>query len=141
MDEEVLVLIEDAQACLEFRLLRPAVVLLGVAYEKAIEVVLLHFARLGLTSAKVVQAAHANERIATFKKLLSKLDLSKDDLRMATAAIDFADNLRARRNDGSHTTPRWPFDDSTEVEELILSAARHLPALWLVKHAMPRPPA
>lgn len=114
--------------------------LLGVAYEKAIEVVLLHFAVVGLTSVKSVQAAHANERISTFKRLLSKLELSKDDLRMATAAIDFADHLRVRRNDGSHTTPRWPFDDSTEVEELILSAARHLPALWLVKKATPRAP-
>jgi hypothetical protein len=141
MDEEVLILIEDAQSCLEFRLLRPAVVLLGVAYEKAIEVILLHFAAFGLTSVKTVPAAHANERISTFKKLLPKLELSKDDLRMATAAIDFADELRARRNDGSHTTPRWPFDDTTEVEELILSAARHVPALWQVKQAPPRAPA
>jgi len=141
VDEEVLVLIEDAQACLGFRLLRPAVVLLGVAYEKAVEVVLLHFATLGLTNSKAVQGAHANERIATLKKLLPKLDVGKDDVRMATAAIDFADDLRVRRNDGSHTTPRWPFDDSAEVEELIISAARHLPALWLVKHATLRPPA
>lgn len=141
MDEEVLVLFEDARACLGFRLLRPAVVLLGVAYEKAIEEVLLHFVPLGLTSAKSVQAAHANERIATLKKLLSKLDMSKDGARMATAAIDFADNLRVRRNDGSHTTPRWPFDDSSEVEELILTASRYLPALWLVKNATPRPPS
>jgi hypothetical protein len=141
MDEEVLVLIEDAQSCLNFRLLRPAIVLLGVAYEKAIEVVLLHFVAFGLTNVKAVQAAHANERVSIFKKLLPKLQLSKDDLRMATAAIDFADQLRVRRNDGSHTTPRWPVDDSAEVEELLLSAARYLPALWLVQQATPLPPA
>ena len=103
--------------------------------------VLLHFAPVGLPSAKAVQAARANERIAMLKKLLPKLELSKDDVRMATAAIDFADDLRVRRNDGSHTTPRWPFDGSAEVEELILSAVRHLPALWLLTHATARPSA
>ena len=76
MDEEVLVLIEDAQSCLEFRLLRPAVVLLGVAYEKAIEVVLLHFVAFGVTTVKAVHAVRASERTATFKKLLAKLELS-----------------------------------------------------------------
>lgn len=39
---------------------------------------------------------------------------------------------RGRRNDVSHTTPRYDFGDPEEVEELLVSASRELPNLWPV---------
>jgi hypothetical protein len=45
-------------------------------------------------------------------------------------AYEFADQLRRRRNDASHTAPTYGFEDREEVEELIISAGRHLPDLW-----------
>lgn len=76
----------------------------------------------------------AAERIDTVRKSLATLEqgayLDQEELRSAEAALDFADQLRERRNDGSHTKPRYPFDDSEEIEELLRSAGRHLPPLW-----------
>ena len=50
--------------------------------------------------------------------------------RAAAAAYDFADALRRRRNDAAHPRPKYGFEDRTEVEELLVSALRHLPGLW-----------
>lgn len=127
--EEVVLLVEDAQACLEFRLMRPAVVLLGLAYETAVLKVL-----ETLTEKALVKGPKATDnaarRIAILRSTLPRLEYRDDERATATAAIDFADHLRVRRNDASHPVESWPFDDSDEVEELIVSAARHLPFLW-----------
>ena len=56
------------------------------------------------------------------------------NFRIATAAVDFADQLRVRRTDGAQTTPRSPFDDGAEVEELIVSAACY-PSVLLARQA------
>src|SRR5678815_5954672 len=53
-----------------------------------------------------------------------------DDRHAARHACDFANALRRRRNDASHTAPTYGFDDREETEELIVSAGRHLPNLW-----------
>jgi hypothetical protein len=127
--DAVIVLLEDAQACLDVSLFRPAVVLLGLAYETAVEGVLLDLATKALTTTKSVQSANASDRIAMLRRLLNKLQLKEEDRARAEDAIAFASRLRDRRNDAAHTTPRWPFDDSDEIEELQTSAAHHLSAL------------
>jgi hypothetical protein len=43
---------------------------------------------------------------------------------------DFADQLRRRRNDAAHTTPKYDFEDREEAEEFLVSAGRHLPNVW-----------
>jgi hypothetical protein len=129
--DEVVFLVEDAQACLEFRLMRPAVVLLGLAYETAVLKVLEKLAEKAIVH-KVPE--NAAKRIGTLRSTLPKLEAVDGERATATAALDFADHLRIRRNDASHPveswTWSWPFDDSDELEELIISAARHLPFLW-----------
>jgi hypothetical protein len=57
----------------------------------------------------------------------------RDDRFAAHAAYEFADMLRRRRNDASHTAPTYGFEDRGEAEELIVSAGRHLPNLWRVR--------
>ncbi len=127
--DAVMVLLEDAQACLDVSLYRPAVVLLGLAYETAVEGVLLDLATKALTTTKSIQTANAGDRIAMLKKLLTRLQLKDEERRKGEDAIAFANHIRERRNDAAHTTPKWPFDDSDEIEELLTSAARHLPTL------------
>ncbi len=127
--EEVVVLIEDAQACLGFRLMRPAVVLLGLAYETAALKVLETLVERAIVDRRKVGDTAAN-RIARPRSTLPKLECRDDERATATAAVDFADHLRIRRNDASHPVESPPFDDIDEVEELIISAARHLPFLW-----------
>jgi len=45
----------------------------------------------------------------------------------AKRAYGFADDLRRRRNDASHTTPRHGFE---EAQEFLVPAGRQLPLVW-----------
>ena len=136
--EGIVLLLEDAQACLEYELLRPALVLLGVAFETAVEAVLMHFVPAALVVERDVRKAQAGERIEMLRGLLPRLQLRDEELRMSEAALAFADHLRSRRNDAAHTRPAWPFDERDEVEEFLVSAARHVPILWSLTQAAPR---
>jgi len=135
--EGIIVLVEDAQACLDFGLLRPATVLLGLAYETAVEKILMELAGKALVDPQKVRRADAGERLGTLKRQLSGLKFQQDERRLAEAAVDFADHLRERRNDAAHTTPRWPFESLDEIEDLLLSAGRYLPRLWAIANAEP----
>ncbi len=133
--EDVLVLIEDAQACLDSGLLRPGVVLLGLAFETLVEHVLTDLASKALVDPKQIRRADAGDRIGMLKNQLSRLKFQDDERRLVVSAVEFADHLRERRNDAAHTKPRWPFDSLDEVEELLISAGRHVPHLWRITHA------
>lgn len=136
---EVISLLADSRECLERMLLRPAVVMMGAAYELAIERVV-----DALTKKNVLQDTDewgAARRIAELKACLPNYFVpktktkeerlkKKEELNAARDAYDFADRLRARRNDASHTKPTYGFEDRAEIEELLVSAMRHLPAIW-----------
>lgn len=131
---EVLCLLSDGQACLDRALTRPAVTLLGLAYEHAVERVVQI-----LTEKSILQRAElelkAARRIQAVRGALGSIfhgAASIDNLNAAAQACDFADHIRRRRNDASHTQPQYGFEDRTEVEELFVSAGRHLPNLWRV---------
>ena len=127
-------LLVDARGCLDYGLLRPAVVLMGVAYELAIE----HVVDALVTKALL----HANtpiqkpaEKIDRILKLIRTSAVNvvlatADERTAAECAYDFADTLRLRRNEAAHTTPRFDFAHRAETEEFLISAGRHLPALW-----------
>ena len=73
------------------------------------------------------------QQITEVKKVIPSLFTDLDERFRALSAWDFADHLRERRNDASHPTGGPDFSDLAEIEELLLSAARHLPALWSVR--------
>jgi hypothetical protein len=129
LPEEVLSLLADASRCLDAGLMRPAIVLMGVAYEVAVERVAESLVKKGQ-----LKQADLDDNAA---KLLAKVRtqvkgtlLDKEHQFAADAACDFADQLRRRRNDGAHTTPTYGFEDREEAEEFLVSAGRHLPHLW-----------
>jgi len=107
---------------------------MGVAYEVAVESVIAALVgRAALPAA--VQDQSAARRISAVRGVVEAIFAGRSPPEMerrfaALAAYDFADALRRRRNDASHTTPRYGFGDQPEVEELLVSACRHLPALW-----------
>jgi hypothetical protein len=132
LPDGVLSMLVDARRCLEHALLRPAVIVLGVAYEIAIDSVAENLATKGLVS-KSTPELDAGPRIRNIKAALLKPDMEiampkKEDRQVAANAIDFADQLREQRNLGVHTAIE--FEDRAETEEFIVSAGRHLPALW-----------
>ncbi len=130
LNEAVVAHLADAQACLDHGLLRPAVVLIGLAYEAAVEKIADALIAAG-TLPKSVSDLVAAKRLAQVRGQIDTL-LSGPRRATAHAAYDFANTLRERRNDAAHTTPTFGFDDGAEIEELIISAARHLPGLHLV---------
>lgn len=132
--DDVTSLIMDARTCLEHRLMRPAIVLMGVAYEVAIEHVVDSLVARALLPAAAADA-RAAARIRTIKGIVDTAFPGRapeeTEVRAAVhAAYDFADQLRQRRNDASHTSPRYDFEDREEAEEFLVSAGRHLPNLW-----------
>lgn len=129
LPEGVIALLLDARACMDNSLLRPAIVLMGVAYEVAIEHVADHLVTKRYLDKKVLQG-QAAPRLEKVKDVIDQVVTNSDDKRTAHAAYEFAEQLRRRRNDGAHTRPRYGFEDRQEVEEFIVSAARHLPGLW-----------
>lgn len=129
---DVLSLLADAQACLDQGLMRPSVVLMGVAYEVAIE----HIVETLVQRGALPAAAQNDRAAARINRLRGELlvllpgNINLDARNASAQALDFADALRSRRNDASHTQPTYGFEDREEVEELLVSGGRHLPNLW-----------
>ncbi len=143
LPDDVVALLTDARACLDQMLLRPAVVVMGVAYEAAVERVAEALVTAGTLPAEVLEL-RAAARIARVRGVIDARvpggSPEERDRRFAVhAAFAFADQLRRRRNDASHTTPRFGFEDREEIEELLVSAGRHLPALWSIAPVGARP--
>jgi len=132
LPDEVLEHLGDAERCLRLQLLRPAVTLLGLAYEVAVAQVLDALARAGRVEQTQVDRAKAAARIDLLKGLATSGIADYDNRGAAERACDFAHDLRRRRNDAAHTRPRYALDDPSEVEELLVAAGRCLPALWAI---------
>jgi hypothetical protein len=133
LPEGVIALLVDARACFDHSLMRPAVVLMGVAYELAIERVMEALDTKGYLP--LGNSDRAADRIRRIKGLLASEQVKRifpdsDARAAARAAYDFADDLRQRRNQAAHTSPSFDFDHTEETEEFLVSAGRHLAALW-----------
>jgi hypothetical protein len=134
LPDDVQSLLVDARSCLDHGLMRPAIHLMGVAYEVAIEhVVDSLVTKTGLST--VVATQKAAMRIAAVEAVIDAVmpaaTLAEKEERFAVhAAYDFADQLRRRRNDAAHTAPKYDFEDREEAEEFLVSAGRHLPNVW-----------
>lgn len=130
LPEQVLVHFADAKTCLDHALGRPAVVLMGLAYETAIEAAI---ADLKLEAGSQKPA----KRIERALEWISELPKNEVTY-LADSAWRFADVLRRRRNDGSHSQPTYDFSDVYEFHELFVSALRNLPGLWSVTRLQKR---
>lgn len=134
LPDDVAGLLADARACIDHGLLRPSISVLGVAFEVAIEAVVEALIAKSVLAGSVADAGAAvriREVKGKIDAVLPGATMQERDDRFAThAAYDFAHALRRRRNDASHTTPTYGFDDRGETEELFVSALRHLPNLW-----------
>ena len=150
LPDGVVALLVDARACLGYSLLRAAVVLMGVAYEIAISEVADRLQTTNAFGIKSVAGKQAAEKIALIRKAIEAgaipwLAATTDKLEQSTriaaavAAYDFANALRARRNEASHLLPLHDFDHTGETEEFLVSAGRHLRALWSVALDPPVP--
>lgn len=131
-----LAMLADARSCLDNGLLRPATIMLGVAYEIVLEEVVDSMIATGHLPAPTADL-RAAKRIKAVRNAVPKVLANRDEIEAAERACDFANTLRGRRNDSAHTKPVFDFSDRTEVEELYVSAGRYLPAIWALKRHQP----
>jgi hypothetical protein len=132
--DETIALLLDANDCLASSLRRPAVVMLGVAYEAAVEAVVASLVNHQILQPPALDLGAAR-RIAAVRGVIDNVmpdatPQERDDRFATHRAYNFADDLRQRRNHASHTDPRYGFIDRQEVEELLVGAGRNLPPLW-----------
>jgi hypothetical protein len=120
----VVVHLEDAIACLEADVLRPATVMLGLASEETIRVA---YAALAHTNAVKPASSFSNLR-----ELLAALTVAptktKDEAHRLGAALAALEVVRVERNNASH--PGTRITDRTHVESLLATSSHHLASLW-----------
>jgi len=137
LPDGVIALLVDARECLDRMLLRPATILIGVAYELAIEEAIDPLVTKGLIKSNTLDQK-ASIRLERIREVLRDdakmklLQIERDDRRRVEAAYDFADLLRLTRNDAAHTRPAYDYEHGGETEELLVSVGRHLPGIWLL---------
>ena len=134
--DEITSALEDAVSCFEHGLNRPAIALLGVAFEAAMMELFEALSGVYGVPTTPAKPQKAGEYITAIRSGIDvRIQSSETDYKEKRASIrracDFADDLRLRRNQASHPMGA-SFDDASEVEELFLSTARKLPQLWLL---------
>jgi hypothetical protein len=127
VNESVIARLEDARACLDRLLLRPAAVMVGLAFEETLELSTRQAEIKGMKrpAGKIVQA---RERLASLRAFLPYLGLDAEAKDATDAALAAAAFVRELRNRASH--PLGAFDDAEAVEATFAFAPHHLMALW-----------
>ncbi len=123
-------LLAQGRACLDQGLMQPAIVMMGVAYETAVDRVVDVLVGRGVLAD---QERGAARRIRDVRDQIDNLFPGRDNIDDRAAmhrAYGCADELRRRRNDGGHAAPTYGFEDREEAEEFLISALRLLPSLW-----------
>lgn len=131
---QVLDLLTDASACLAHGLVRPAIALLGFAYEATIDEVLDQLDTKGyLQNVKIPWGAGDRLKLLRSKLAIVLPDPAKKEERQrAELACDLAEKIRDRRNEASH--PKL-FTGAVhdEVADYLTSGFRRLPDLWAIQ--------
>ncbi len=134
--DSVVAAIEDASACLQHGILRPAIAMAGVAFEETVEVAY----GLEISASRVApppRPANARDRLAALLGSVDQRFAKVDERHRARTALTAAEVVRTERNNAAH--PNVPANDRTLVEGLILQTATHVRALWDL-YALPRQP-
>lgn len=128
--DEVVAHLEDAVACLEAGLLRPALMMLGVVNERTIAIThaaLVHEQKLSPPGARPPARTLLGE-IEKVVRAWKQGGGKAEDQHRLTMAIAAAETIRVERNEAAHPSKR--VDDVGQVESMAMSAASMLPVLW-----------
>lgn len=124
--------LEDAIECLRAGLLRPTLMMIGVANEETIRT--MHGA---FVHQQFCQAAQPRAGAALLLgQVLAAVNLwtpgntnrTSDELRRIKSALSAAEVIRDERNGAAH--PGSQITDAAHIESLLMCAGHHLPVLW-----------
>lgn len=128
LSEDALLRFEDAVGCLFHRMLRPAVVMVGLAYEEIVGDVVEALAKQGRLTAPGWKQRARIQALQQFLASLPKKGPKLEERHRASIALVAAEQVRVERNRASHPGER--FDDHEAVDRLILLAGQVVPDLW-----------
>ncbi len=130
LTDEVAARLEDARECLRHRLLRPAVVMAGLAMEESVAAI--HDV---LVQGQKPKWWNARDKLAFVTGHVEQQPMKAEEKHRMRMALTAAEVLRNARNDAAHQADS-AFDLGT-VEEIVVSAGRQVPVLWRWLHAYP----
>ncbi len=132
--DEIVARMEDAVECIERRILRAALVMVGLAAEQTLQVTYAALDHLKKLAPPVQQRPAARKVLADIKKAADSWPANTPDEREARHRFGFAvlaaETIRNARNDASH--PSAVLKDIRKVESVLTEAALHLPAFWAI---------
>ncbi len=128
---DALLRFEDAATCLSQRILRAAVVMIGLAYEEICKDVVGEL----VTRGRIGSAGH-NQRgraqaLQQFVSGLSPRGPRSEGRHRGLMALGTAESVRVKRNQASHPGER--FDSHEDTDQLLVLAGRSLPDLWNIR--------
>lgn len=124
--------LEDAIECLRAGLLRPTLMMVGVANEETIRTVHSALVHLGKCTPPHAQLP-ARVLLTQFSTAVlawtpGNSGRKADELHRITLAVSTVECIRDERNNAAHPSQR--VSDSAHVEALLMLAGHHLPVLW-----------
>jgi hypothetical protein len=131
--------IEDAVTCLEARVLRPALMMLGVANEETIRIAhaaLAHQGRFAAASSMASARQLLDDIERAVRAWATGAKSLKDEQHRLILATGSIEAIRVERNAAAHPGNAGP--DGAHIESLLILALHHLPVFWelLVKPAL-----
>jgi hypothetical protein len=124
--------LEDAVECLRVGLLRPTLMMVGVANEETIRTVhsaLVHLGKCTPPHAQLparVLLTQVNTAVLAWTP--GNSGKKADELHRITLAVSTVECIRDERNNAAHPSQR--VSDSAHIEALLMLAGHHLPVLW-----------
>lgn len=133
--DEIVAHVEDAVTCLEASVLRPALMMIGLANEETIRITHAGLAHAGHVTAAPAMAK-ARDLLSAIDPVLKAWPGTKDERHRLSLAWTAIEVIRVERNAAAH--PGNQVTDSPKIESLLTLAAHHLPVFreLLVKPAV-----
>lgn len=125
--DEIIAHMEDAITCLEAAVLRPALMMLGLANEETIRITHAAVAHLGRVK-PASSMVKARDLLADVDHALKTWPGSKDEQHRLSLASSAIEAIRVERNAAAH--PGSQITDGPKIESLLTLAAHHLPVFW-----------
>jgi hypothetical protein len=126
VDEQVFARLQDAQACLDANLHRPAIVMMGIAAEVTTEAA--YGVLSAIPNAPKARARKFREQLDLVRKAVPHMQNGAEEKHRLLCALDAIETVRVLRNDAAH--PGEDVPDHYVATDRFGSMCLHLPVVW-----------
>ena len=136
IDEQVFARLQDAQACLDANLHRPAIVMMGIAAEVTTEAA--YGVLNAIPNAPRGKARKFREQLDLIRKAVPHMKDGDEEKHRLQSALDAIETVRVLRNDAAH--PGEDVPDHYVATDRFGSMCLHIPVVWDLLVLPNRPP-